>query len=112
MDGRCQRNQHGVINSLREFSVFRTKIFFFDISKSRDRTGEGEVTTIPTRCPQQYATIFVFRSKKCFFDISISECGTVEREVLTVPMLYPELYVTIFVFRFFLQYLDFYWSHR
>ena len=39
---------------------------------------------MPTRCPEQNASIFVFCSKKFFFDISISGGCTGERKVTAV----------------------------
>ena len=49
---------------MRPFLFFGSKNFF-DISISEDRTGEKEVSTVPLRCPEQYASIFIFQS--CFF---------------------------------------------
>ena len=61
--------------------VFRSKIYFFDISISGGSTGESEVSTVLTRLPEKNSTIFVFRSKKFFFNISISGGRTGKREV-------------------------------
>ena len=71
-----QRFQRGTLNSERVFSLFGPK-FFTSIS----RTGKSDVSVVQTRCPEQYASIFVFWSNKFFFDISISEGRTGEREV-------------------------------
>ncbi len=48
MKGRCQQYQRKVLNSMRAFSFFRSKKYFFDISISGDRTGEREVSAVPT----------------------------------------------------------------
>ena len=104
MLGGCQKYQRDALNSVRPSSFFAQKIFF-SISISRGRTGEMEVSTVPTRCSEQCATIFVFRSKNFFFDISFFGDRTGEREVSTMPIRYPEQYTTYFVFsvkKFFL----------
>ena len=43
--------------------VFRSKKFFFDISISRGRTGEREVSTVPTRFPKQFVRFSFFGPK-------------------------------------------------
>ena len=58
------------------------------------------MTKVPSRCPEQFAIIFVFRFKNLCINISISEGRTGEREVSTVQTLYPEQCAIIFIFRF------------
>ena len=62
--GRCQRYQRGALDSMLAFSFFVPNFFYISISGGR--TGEKEMSTVPTRCPEEYASIFVFRSKKFF----------------------------------------------
>ena len=95
--GRCQQGQRGALNSVRAL-VFRSKNFFFHISISEGCRGKTEVSTVPTRCSKQCASIFVFLSKN-FFDISISVGRTGKREVSTMPTWCPEQCASIFVFR-------------
>ena len=64
---RCQRHLQGALNSMR-FLTFLDPNYPPNISISRCGTGATEMSTAPTRCPQQYATIFIFRS--FFFSIS------------------------------------------
>ena len=56
------------------------------------------MSTVPTRHPKQYASIFVFRSKNFVFHISISGGCTGKREVSKVQKRCPEKYATIFIF--------------
>ena len=100
---RCQWCKRGARYSMRAFSFFGPKIFF-----SISRTGERDVSTGPTRLPEQYGSTFLFLSKKFFFDISISGGRTGESEVSAVLTRYPERFTCIFVFKsnkFFLRYL-------
>ena len=96
--GRCQRYQSDVLNSMRPFSFFVIKNFS-SISISGCCTGKREVSTVPTRYPEQYATIFVFRFKTFFFHISFFGGHTDERKVSTVPTRCIEQYTAFFVFR-------------
>ena len=62
---RCQRIPYGALICLGPFS-FLVEIFFFNISISEYLTEASEVSTVPTRRPEQFATIFIFRSKFFF----------------------------------------------
>ncbi len=66
--GRSKRYQRGALNSIQAFSFFDQKVFV-NISITRVRTREKELSTVPKRCPEHFASIFVFRSK---FVLSIS----------------------------------------
>ena len=70
--------------------------------------------TVPTRYPEQDASIFVFQFEIFFFNISISTGRTGERDVSIVPTRCPEQDTIIFVFvkKNFLRYLDFWRLHR
>ena len=62
---RCQRCQRGALNIMHTFLFFGPNFFLLIF-----RTGKREVSTVPTRCPVQYASIFVSRSKKFFIYIN------------------------------------------
>ena len=80
MKGKCNRYQRVALNSVKKFSFFGPKTFS-SISISGGRTDENEVSTVPTRYPEQCATIFVLRSKNFLFDISIFWGRRSERKV-------------------------------
>ena len=46
---------------MQAYSFFGQNIYFLIF-----RTGKSEVSEVPTRCPEQCASIFVFRSNKFF----------------------------------------------
>ena len=75
----------GVYHGTHTVQGHLSKNVLFDISSSGGNSGEKEVSTVPTQCPEQYSTIFVFRAKNVFYNISISGGLTGEREVSTVP---------------------------
>ena len=60
MKGRNYRSRCDSMKSMRYLSFFNP-IFFCYISITGGRIGEREESTVPTRCPEQYATILVFR---------------------------------------------------
>ena len=94
---RCQRHLQGALNSMR-FLTFLDPNYPPNISISRCGTGATEMSTAPTRCPQQYATIFIFRS--FFFSISrILDVAWGLRGSERQPTLRPEQYGIIFIFR-------------
>ena len=76
--------------------VLTSKIFYFDISISGSRTGDREVSSLQTLCPEKCATIFVFPSKKLLrFSISRGRTGVIE--VSTVLKRCPKQCATNFV---------------
>ena len=83
MNCRCKRYQRRALNRIRAFSYFGPNIFSL-IS----RTCKREALAVPTRYPEQCASIFFFRSNKFFFDISIFEGRTGEWKVSAVPKRY------------------------
>ena len=72
--------------------LFSVQIFLFNISLS-------EVSTVPTRHPDYFTTIFIFFSN--FVKISISEGRTGATQVSTVPIRRFEQFATIFIFNRF-----------
>ena len=121
---RCLWFPHGALNSLRTFSFFvrnffltsrflkvelstvLTRVlislktfsflggFFFNISISECRTGASEMSTVLTRRPDQFATIFIFRSK-----IFFSTSRFLKFKVSTLPTRRPDQFENIFIFR-------------
>ena len=91
---RCLRFPHQNLKSLRPF-LFFVQTFFFSTSLFL----KVEMSTVPTRRPDQFGNIFIFRSKFIFSNISISESRKGASEVSAVPTRRPDQFGNIFIFR-------------
>ena len=89
MKERCQRYQRGTLIRMRVFSFFGLNTSSSITRFLEGRTGERELSTVPTLCPEQDASIFVFRSKQFIFYISISGFRSGERKLSAVLYAVP-----------------------